>query len=126
LATIALDPVAQGGLMLTRPIRSVALLLFVVLAVAAIPAASARGPVAHAAGKCGVGNGRGFGYSYLTFLWVFKTSCTTGKAVAKAHGNVHGWSCKKKILDKSPVQYDAKMTCTSGHREVQWTYTQNT
>lgn len=88
--------------MLTRPIRSLALLLFVVLAFAAVPAASARGPVARAAGKCGVGSGRGFGYSYLTFLWVLKTSCATGKAVAKAHGKVHGWSCKQRSSTGAP------------------------
>lgn len=113
--------------MLTRPFRSAVSLLFVVLALAALPAASsARGPLAHAAGKCGVGSGRGYGYSYLTFLWVYKTSCSTGKSVAKAHGHVRGWGCSKKILDKSPVQYDAKVTCKDGTREVQWEYTQNT
>ena len=111
--------------MLTRAFRSVASLLFVVLALAAVPAASARA-VAHTAGNCGVGSGRGYGYSYLTFLWVYKTSCATGKSVAKQHGHARGWSCSKKILDKSPVQYDAKVTCKSGRREVQWTYTQNT
>ena len=93
--------------MLTRPLRSIGSILFVVLALAAVSAASsasANGPVAHAAGKCGIGNGRGYNYSYLTFLWVFKTSCGTGKSVAKAHGHVRGWHCSKKILDKSPVQ----------------------
>ena len=112
--------------MLTRAFRSVALLLFAVLALAPTAAASARAPVAHTAGNCAVGSGHGYGYSYLTFLWVYKTSCATGKSVVKQHGHVRGWSCSKKILDRSPVQYDAKVTCKSGRREVQWTYTQNT
>jgi hypothetical protein len=95
------------------------------MALALSSAVSAR-PAAHAAGTCGVGNGKGFGYSYLTYLWVYKASCGTGKTVARHHGHVAGWHCKKKILDRSPVQYDAKVTCGSGQRQVQWTYTQNT
>lgn len=113
--------------MLNRPSRPLApLLLVLALALVAVPTASARAPLAHAAGTCGVGSGRGYGYSYLTYLWVYRTSCSTGKKVAKAHGHVHGWSCSKTILDHSPVQYDAKVTCKSGRREVQWKYTQNT
>jgi hypothetical protein len=113
----------EGGVM---RIRSLGLTVFVVLAVAAVPAASARAPVAHAAGKCSYGNGRSYGYSYLTFLWVYKTSCANGRTIAHKHGHVRGWHCTTKKLDQSPVQYDAKVTCKSGHREVQWEYTQNT
>ena len=112
--------------MLPRPFRSIVSILFVVLAIAAVPAASARGPIAHIAGKCSIGNSRSYGYSYLTFLWVYKTSCSTGKSVAKSHGHRPGWKCTRKILDHAPVQYDAKVTCKSGRSEVQWTYTQNT
>jgi hypothetical protein len=112
--------------MLSRWFRPLALTLFVVLALVAVPASSARVPVARAAGTCSYGSGRSYGYSYLTFLWVHKTSCATGRTVAKHHGRVHGWSCRKKILDRSPVQYDAKVTCNSGSRQVQWDYTQNT
>jgi hypothetical protein len=98
-------------------------LLAAVAAVLMASSASAR-PVAHTAGTCSVGSGRGYGYSYLTYLWVYRTSCANGRTLARHHGR--GWSCKKKILDRSPVQYDAKVTCRSGKREVQWTYTQNT
>jgi len=39
----------------------------------------------------------------------------------------HGWSCHRKILDKSRTQYNAKVLCNASHkRQVQWTYTQNT
>jgi hypothetical protein len=30
------------------------------------------------------------------------------------------------VLDSSPVQYDARMTCKSGGKQVVWTFTQNT
>jgi hypothetical protein len=83
-------------------------------------------PVAHAAKTCGVGSGRGYGYSYLTWLWTYRTSCSAGKSLAKKHGHARGWSCHRKVLDHSPVQYDAKVTCKSGGREIAWTYTQNT
>lgn len=105
-------------------------LLVAVVAVAAIAVvaqASAQTPRAHAAGSCSVGSGRGYGYSYLTSLWVYRVSCATGRSVAKTHGHKHGWSCHRKILDRSRTQYDARVTCNaSGKRQVQWTYTQNT
>lgn len=97
-------------------------------ALAALPASgAARGGrvQARAAGTCGVGAGRGYGYSYLTWLWVYRTSCSTGRSLAKHHGHVSGWRCSRRILDSSPVQYDAKVTCSSGHRKVQWTFTEN-
>jgi hypothetical protein len=87
--------------------------------------ASASGPVAHVAGTCGMGNTRGYGYSYLTSLWVKNTSCKLGRTIAKDHGRYSGWSCKKTTLDSSRVQYDARVTCTSGSREVKYTYTEN-
>jgi hypothetical protein len=81
---------------------------------------------AHAARGCSVGTGRGYGYSYLTSLKVFRTSCSTGRALAKRHGHKPGWSCRRIRLDTSPVQYDDRVTCLSGQRKVVWTYTQNT
>jgi hypothetical protein len=104
---------------------SVALVL-VLTALGATSMASAGSPVAHAAGRCSVGSGRGYGYSYLTYLWVSRTSCSNGSYVAKHHGKVRGWRCSKKILDRSSVQYDAKVSCSSGRRQVRWIFTQNT
>ena len=89
-------------------------------------AAPAASPPAHAAGSCSVGQGKGYGYSYLTSLTVSSTGCSTGRNVAKHHGHVSGWSCSRKRLDTSPVQYDEKVSCRSGARRVTWTYTQNT
>ncbi len=102
--------------------------LCLALAVTAVGSAgaTASNPVAQKAGTCSVGNGRGYGYSYLTYLWVYRTSCSTGRSLAHKHGRAHGWRCSRRILDRSPVQYDARMTCHSGSRQVQWTYTQNT
>jgi len=87
--------------------------------------AAATGPLAHAAGSCGMGNTRGYGYSYLTSLWEKNTTCKLARTIAKDHGHYSGWSCKKTTLDSSPVQYDARVTCTSGNRQVKYTYTQN-
>ncbi len=96
---------------------------------AAAPSAqtpSAQTPSAHAAQSCGVGAGHGYGYSYLTSLTVTRTSCATGRTVAHHHGHVSGWHCAGKRLATSPVQYDKRVTCTSGARLVRWTFVQNT
>ena len=94
------------------------------LSVSAVSAAPS--PLAQAARGCGVGAGHGYGYSYLTSLSVTRTSCATGRYVAKHHGHVAGWRCSRTRLDTSPVQYDERVACRSGTRRVTWTYTQNT
>jgi hypothetical protein len=111
-----------------RSVRLLVPLLIIVLAFAAATAASGapRPPSAHAAGSCNVGSGRNDGYSYVTSLSVRRTSCARGMTLVKHHGHLRGWGCKKKLLDKSPVQYDARMTCHSGAKQVVWTFTQNT
>jgi hypothetical protein len=88
--------------------------------------AFAHAPQARIAGSCGVGSGHGYGYTYLTSLKVTRTSCSTGKSVAKHHGHVKGWKCSTKRLATSPVQYEARVTCKSGSRQVIWTFSQNT
>jgi hypothetical protein len=107
--------------------RSLVALLVVSFVLMVAGASSAQPPVARSAGStCGVGSGHGYGYTYLTFLWVYRTSCSTGKHVANHHGHVRGWRCAKKRLATSPVQYQERETCKRGRAEVQWTYTQNT
>lgn len=88
--------------------------------------AAAHGRAAHVASACGVGSGLGYGYTYLTSLSVAHTSCATGRSVAKKHGHIRGWHCSTKRLATSPVQYQSRVTCTSGRRRVVWTYSQNT
>ena len=103
------------------------LILSIVLTVGALAAttSSAR-PAAHAAGSCNVGSGRNDGYSYVTSLRVSRTSCSSGMKLVKHHGKERGWHCSRKVLDRSPVQYDARMSCKGGRRSVVWTFTQNT
>jgi hypothetical protein len=99
-----------------------------VISIAALSAGSAvaRSQVAHVAGGCSVGNGLGYGYTYLTSLTAHNTGCSTARHVAKKHGHVGGWSCSKHRLSTSPVQYQDRETCKSGSRKVVWTFTQNT
>lgn len=87
--------------------------------------ALAGSPVATAAGGCGVGSGHGYGYTYLTSLSVTRTSCSTGKALAKKHGHVSHWKCATKRLATSPVQYEDRVSCSNGARRVVWTFSQN-
>jgi hypothetical protein len=102
-----------------------ALLAILVVAVAA-SGAGARVPLARSAATCHLSNSRSYGYTYLTWLWVNRTSCGVGAAVARHHGHQRGWRCTRKVLARSPVQYQAKETCTGGQRTVAWTFTQNT
>lgn len=101
------------------------------LVLALAPAANAS-PGASAAGKCHLSSKfqRHSGPSYVTSLSVRNTSCRTGKAVVRSYhrhrGHVSGWSCHRRILDRSPAQYDARVTCRRGGKRVVWTYTENT
>jgi hypothetical protein len=90
--------------------------------------ASSHQPRARASSTCPLSrkDWTSFGYSYMEKLWVYGASCGTGRYVAKKHGHVKGWRCSQQTLDKSPVQYNAKDTCTSGRQKVVWQYTQNT
>ena len=106
--------------------RAIVVLLVLSAALLIAAAAVAHSPRAGAAGGCSVGSGQGYGYTYLTSLKVTNTSCTTGKTVAKHHGRVSGWKCSTKRLATSPVQYESRVTCTSGSRQVVWTFSQNT
>ena len=91
--------------------------------------ASASGPVAQNAAmhRCRVGNEKGLGYTYLTGLWVQRTSCKTGKYLARHHGRVRGWRCSRRSTDRypNPVVFDGKVTCRSGGRRVDWNFTQD-
>jgi uncharacterized membrane protein len=105
-------------------------------AVATVPAAAEPG--AQAAKSCGVGNGRGYGTSYVTSLSVTGTSCKNGRKVVKAfhacrpgkkgkcdHA-VLGYSCTEKRYNQLSTTYDSKVTCKKGSRRVKHTYTQLT
>jgi uncharacterized membrane protein len=109
---------------MSRWVRSIAVLAGASAALLGTTAAVAHQSVARTATTCGVGNGKGYGYTYLTTLAVHGTSCGAGKSVVKSRGK--GWKCAKKRLNTSPVQYEERQSCTSGSRSVVWTYSQNT
>jgi hypothetical protein len=110
-----------------RYVHSLVLLLLVIALAAATAVGSSHSrSSARAAGSCNVGSGRHDGYSYLLALSVRRTSCRSGLNLVRHHGRLTGWGCKKKLLDHNPVQYDARMTCKSGGKQVVWTFTQNT
>lgn len=88
--------------------------------------AAATPPIATIAAYCGVGSGQGYGYAYLISLSVKRTSCATGKSLVRHKGNLSGWHCSKKIIARSSVQYDARMSCSKGSRRVTYIYAQNT
>lgn len=104
---------------------SAALLVTSLTIPAELLARAARSP-SHAAAKCGVGSGEGYGYTYVTSLQVSGTTCATGTAVVRSKAKLKGWQCTRTVLDKSPVQYDAREKCLSGKRQVIYVYTQNT
>lgn len=80
------------------------------------------------------------GSTYLVQLSVAHVTCAAGLKVEKdwqscrrstpghrtCKRRVDGYSCKQTVLDHSPTQYDARVTCTRGARLVKFVYTQNT
>ncbi len=126
---------------MSRAVRSTALLALLPLSLAATGGAGASSPQVHAARSCSLSvyEQRHLGASYVTSLSVRKTTCKKGKAVVRAYHKcrrAHGWkgkcrhtvkgySCKRHIIDSSPAQYDAKVTCRNGAKRVVHTYTQN-
>jgi hypothetical protein len=112
-----------------QSLPSAAVTRLAVLAIAlglGAPAVAATGRASAAVTKCGVGSGRGYGYTYLLTLQVKGTTCGVGVQVVKHKGKLSGWRCAKKVLATSPFQYDARMTCTNGSKQVVYEYTQNT
>lgn len=94
-------------------------------------------PNAHAK-SCNIsGDERKLGATYVTSLSAKKTSCKKAKGVVKAYHScrgsktscsksVNGYSCSQKKLATSPVQYEARVTCTNGSKRVKHVYSQNT
>jgi hypothetical protein len=125
-----LSPITQDGKWLTALKLStslVALLAAALLAGSLAASGAALAGASKSAGrKCSVGSGEGYGYTYLTSLQVTGTSCATGVKVVRSKASLKGWRCTRKVLDKSPVQYDARETCRSGKRQVVYGFTQNT
>jgi hypothetical protein len=84
---------------------------------------------------------RNLGASYVTSLKVNHVSCKKGKKVVKAFhecrtangkpqgkcdSKVLGYSCSEHRFDAVPhVQYNSRVTCSSGDKVVNSTYTQN-
>ncbi len=97
------------------------------LAGALVPGTSAarQATSAQAPTNCKVGNGQGYGYTYLLSLQVKNTTCSVGITLVRHKGKLKGWRCTKKVLDQSPVQYDASMTCSNGSKQAIYKYTQN-
>jgi len=88
--------------------------------------AAATPPIATAAATCSPGTGEGDGYTYLISLSVSRTSCSTGLSLVRHKGKLSGWHCSKKILARSVVQYEARMSCSSGSGRVTYVYSENT
>src|SRR3954470_10455975 len=102
--------------------------------------AGAASPQVHAAKSCSISSyeSKHLGATYVTSLSVRHVSCRKGKSVVRAyqkcrrrHGymgrcrHAAGYSCKRHIIDKASVTYDARVTCCRGGKRVTHTYQQN-
>jgi hypothetical protein len=123
---------------------SIALTLVVaVTALGAAPAgaASSSEPTVSAARSCHLSarEQRHLGASYVYRLRVRRTSCRTGKRVARAFGRcrhrhgragrcrsrVRGFRCRENRGARSPAQYSSSVRCRRGGKRVRFVYTQN-
>ncbi len=115
-----------------RLATAVALLL---TAAALASSASAAGPVATASKKCGVGDERSYGTTYVTAISVSNTSCRAGRTLVRAFhacrpgpsgrcSSTKGYSCSEHRFNKGRISYDSNVTCRKGSKTVKHTYTQ--
>jgi hypothetical protein len=123
---------------ITQNLAVAGVLVAALLGLASVASAQ---PVAYAASKCNIAKEYfTLGPTYAETLNVSGTSCATGihlihdyyECGIKAGGakglcrsKVLGFSCKAK-RSSSPVQYIAKVTCTKGRDDADFTYTNNT
>jgi hypothetical protein len=113
-------------------------LVSTVLAVAALAATAA--PAAASYHRCSIGDGSGYGVTYLTSLRVNHVACSTGRRVVRAYnrcrrasGGVKG-HCHHRVLHYrcrerrgyGVGQFTAAVRCTRGTKGVKFTYTQFT
>ena len=99
------------------------------------PAAADAAPTAEASKSCSVGDGEGFGTTYVTSISARGVSCRTARKVVRAFHEcrpgkrgrcprVNGWSCSVRRFNKIPTQYSSRVTCRKGGKVVKHTYTQ--
>jgi hypothetical protein len=120
------------------PVALCALALSGGLAVAAGASAGVV-PVAHAAKNCGSTSNQGsLRGGYYLGLTVAGTTCPGGQKIqvayqgcrlksglgGRCHAKVLGYTCKEQ-RQSIPTQITAKVSCTSGHKKVVYTYQQN-
>jgi hypothetical protein len=114
-------------------------LLAFALALLCLPLTATAAPATHAARSCSTPKYPGNGY--FTSLRVSHTSCGNGRKVALAHyhcrrkhgvrGHCHHavrhYHCKeyRPASGRTPVEYNARVTCKRGGRRVVFTYQQN-
>ncbi len=119
------------------PVALCALALGGGLAVAA--GSAGADPVAHAAKNCGsTSNQASLRGGYYLGLKVTGTTCAGGQKIqvayqscrlkgglaGRCHAKVLGYTCKEQRQSIS-TQITAKVSCTSGHKKIGYTYQQN-
>jgi hypothetical protein len=111
--------------------------LLVAAAPSSVPASNDR-PTANAAGSCGVGDGRGFGTTYVLSIRKRNISCRKAKRlIRKFHAcrkagpkgprgrckSPGTWRCRENRT-AGVGSYDSKTRCRKGRKRVRHTYTQ--
>jgi hypothetical protein len=109
--------------------------LLVAAAPASAPAAN-DGPTATASKRCGVGDGRGFGPTYVLWIRARKVSCRKARERVRAfHAcrpgksgrcpNLGAWNCSENRGPKTSYTYYSTATCKKGRKRVKHRYQQN-
>ena len=123
-----------------RSPRLAVLIAAAAVLVAAAPAsapATGDGPTAKASKSCGVGDGRGFGPTYV--IWIRKVrgvSCRKAKERVRAFHdcrpgasgycpNLGAWNCTENRGPSTSYTYYSTAKCTKGNKRVKHRYQQN-
>ncbi len=122
-----------------RSPRLAVLIAAAALLVAAAPAsapATSDGPTATASKECGVGDGRGFGPTYVIWIRARNVSCRKAKERVRAFHdcrpgasghcpNLGAWNCSENRGPSTSYTYYSTAKCTKGGKRVRHRYQQN-
>ena len=108
--------------------------LALVAAPAAAPAASDDAPTANASGRCGVGDSRGYGTTYVNWIRTRNVGCRRARRLVRAFHKcrpgatgrcprVDGYRCREN-RDYARTLYQSTVRCTRGGKVVRHNYTQ--
>lgn len=101
----------------------------------AVSSAESVAPRADAAGRCAVGDTRGYGTSFVLRISAARITCARARELVRAfHAcrpgktgrcpRVSGYRCSEERFNRTSLSYEARVRCTRGAKVVRHVYLQ--